>query len=833
VNRSGFRPAAALAALALLWTAACLPAHARADTSLRPYPLSADLLATTPSTDDGAIGALYNPAQWGVLDRPEFSFFWSDANVRADRLDNWGISAGQGLGFSVRRVEESGPAGPRRVTDYQIGLGFGSGEHFGGMALGFSGAGKSEFGRASFLTLGEIWRPARWLSYGTATQLALGDDDIQSVADIGIRPLSDPRLLLFADYALRRRERWDGGALAGGVAVRPIAGLFASARWGKADRVQITLGATLGRAGLRATPGYDRDGNRGATQYVLRNSAPVRGFDGDGRLNRGRRTLALDLHGDAVYQSHVLFDRGALPLREILEPLQFAIDDPTVGAVVVNLSGFEANIEMTWEVREKLLAVRRAGKRVYAVCDNLDARTYYLAAAADRIMHDPRGSFLLPGVQLSRTYLRDLLSKVGLGFDEWRYYKYKSALEAFSRDRMSDADREQWTSIVRAAYEEVRGGIVASGRTTAEEFDRVVNEEPYLSPKRLLELKWVDRLGRWEDLEKWVREDGRRSKPASYASLKERRWRPDEAWGPIPTIGLVYLVGECAMDDGIRARASSKAIRSYREARGVKALVLRVDSPGGDPLASDVVAGETRRAREAKKPVLVSQGRVAGSGGYWISMDADQIAASPFTVTGSIGVTGGWVWNDGIGKKLGLTSDHVRIGRSADLLGGLKLPLFGATIPERNLDPGERRLIERAFGELYDDFTGKVAAARRMDVARVREIAEGRVYGGRAAAELGLIDRIGTLDETIEEAKRRAGIRPGDRVRIVEHPKRPFLRLPAFLRGALGGARGDLSAAAEGAPYEVRALQSILDQPGRPLLMTPGPLLPAETEAVR
>ena len=823
--------------LAVLAVAVLAPA-ARADESLAPYTETSDLLATTPSTDDGAIGALFNPAQWGVMDRPEFSFFWSDANVRDGRLDNWGFAGGRGLGYSMRRTETRTAGGPIRVIDYQVGAGFGSGDHFGGLALGFSGPGKTAFERVNHVTLGNMWRPTRWLSYGTATQFALGDEDIQGVVDVGVRPLSDPRVLLFADYALRRDERWDDGALAGGLALRPIPGLLAAARWGKGDRVQVSLGVTIGRTGFRATPRYDRDGNRGTTQYAIRNNAPVRGVDIDRVLHRNRRTLALNWNGRAVYQSHRYFDSGSLPLRDMTEQLQFAIDDPTVREVAIQLSGFRAGGAMTWELREKLLAVRRAGKRVTVTADRLNAREYYLATAADRIVLDPQGSLLLPGVQLSRTYLRDLLVKIGLGFDEWRFYKYKSAAETLSRDRMSDADREQWTEIVRAAYDEVKRGVVESRRASAEEFDRVVNEEPYLSPDRLLTLRWVDQLGRWEDVEDST--DGRRrsEKPISYSSIRQRRDMPDETWGPVPKIALVYLVGDCAMDEGIRARASSQAMRRFRESNGIDAIVLRVDSPGGDPLASDVVAGETRRARAARKPILVSQGGVAGSGGYWISMDAVQIAATPFTLTGSIGVIGGWVWNDSLGKKLGLTSDRVQVGKSADLFGGLRIPLFGVTLPERNLDGAERRLMERAIGGLYDDFTKGVASARGLDLAEVRRIAEGRVYDGRAALAVKLVDRIATLDETIDEAKRRAGIRPGAKTRIVEYPRRPFLRLPSFLRrptaareGLGGTALGPIGAEDTPLTYEARTLQWILDRPGQPLLMTPGTILPVDEEA--
>jgi len=218
-------------------------------------------------------------------------------------------------------------------------------------------------------------------------------------------------------------------------------------------------------------------------------------------------------------------------------------------------------------------------------------------------------------------------------------------------------------------------------------------------------------------------------------------------------------------------------------------------------------------------------------------MDADTITTTPFTVTGSIGVIGGWVWNDGFGKKTGFSADHVQVGKSADLFGGIRLPILGATLPERNLDAAERRQIERSFADLYDDFTEKVASARRLDVARVRELGQGRIYLGRRAVDNRLVDRVATLDETIEAAKRAAGIPERRRVRIIEYPKPPLFRLPMFLRGIAGpaaradGAAGVTPLSTAGLSYESRVLQAILDQPGRPLLLTPGSVLPSELEA--
>jgi protease-4 len=237
----------------------------------------------------------------------------------------------------------------------------------------------------------------------------------------------------------------------------------------------------------------------------------------------------------------------------------------------------------------------------------------------------------------------------------------------------------------------------------------------------------------------------------------------------------------------------------------------------------------------------VSQGRVAASGGYWISMEGDSIMVSPFTITGSIGVIGGWFWNEGLGKKLGLTSDRVKVGQSADLLGGLTVPFVGVTLPERNFDARERGLIKENILGSYDDFTRKVAAARKLDVAYVREIGEGHVYSGRVGIEKRIVDRVATLEETIESAKRAAGIKPGREVRVVEFPKQPLFRLPSFMPSfvrsrveravaSLPGARRVDEPLARFFPrtYEGRGMEFLFKNPGRPLFLVPGSLLPDE-----
>jgi len=252
---------------------------------------------------------------------------------------------------------------------------------------------------------------------------------------------------------------------------------------------------------------------------------------------------------------------------------------------------------------------------------------------------------------------------------------------------------------------------------------------------------------------------------------------PPEKWGTAPKIAVVYGLGVCAMDSGIRARWLEKVFSALGKSKSVKAIVFRVDSPGGDGMASDLVAEALKKCSETK-PVIISQGQVAASGGYWISMYGDKILAGPNTITGSIGVIFGWVYDKGIGAKLGMTSDLVQRGKHADLGRGISIPFTGLQVPARNLTLEERQKAETIIKQHYQDFVERVAAGRNMTVERVKEIAEGRIYSGTAGKKINLVDEIGGLMKALEIAKEEAGLKQTQEVEIIEIPNsKGFLNL--------------------------------------------------------
>ena len=251
----------------------------------------------------------------------------------------------------------------------------------------------------------------------------------------------------------------------------------------------------------------------------------------------------------------------------------------------------------------------------------------------------------------------------------------------------------------------------------------------------------VDELGKWDGVENMIQElEGRKLATVSTKYFEFYRPPRESHWGNRRQIALIYAVGVCAMDEGINARKLSGYIDAARKNRKIEAVVFRVDSPGGSGMASDLVSEAIKKCAE-EKPVIVSQGAVAASGGYWISMYADKIVASPATITGSIGVIGGWFYDQGLKGKLGMSTDFVKVGKHADLGFGATLPLLGIGIPDRNLTEDEFARMKYQITDFYRQFVEKVAEGRKMEYDEVDEIGQGRIWLGTDGKETGLVDK--------------------------------------------------------------------------------------------
>ena len=716
-----------------------------------------------------------NPALLSYVEGLEQGVAWSDSNS----VHSWGLfTAVPHLGF--------GMVNGRRDREYRAGLSTGDRDFSLGVGMGW--------GSVRHVVLGGIWRPGSHLSIGGTWTSTFANTGREGAVDLSLRPWGDERLTLYADYAhAGGADFWSTGAVVELVQGLALTGRFFSDR---ALRVGLRIG--LGAADFQA-----QTQGRAQQTYAARFGAQR------GNLFRPRaRYLSLELSGPVRHRRFAYFDESQ-SLLNLIALLERARRDPSIKGVAINASGLRISPALGWELREKLRQIRAGGQRVVVYIDRVDISGYHWASVANHLVLDPAGAIGLQGYVAGHTYFKDALDKLGIGFDEWRLFQYKSANEAYVRRDMSAGEREQLTTLLDDWYALARRDISADRSLTPEQFDQLVEETAFFLPQEALDTGLVDRLGRWNEIDRMV--EGFNVVAAnSYSRPANRRW------GQRKRIAIVYALGVCAMDTGIGARRLVGEIASA--CATADAVVLRVDSPGGDILPSALVADAVLQCRE-HKPVIVSQGYVAASGGYMISLPGDAIVTAPNTITGSIGVIAGWAYNKGLKEKLSLSTSRVQVGRHADLPFGMVLPLLGLRLPDRTFSEDESARMERTIRSLYEDFVAKVASSRHIAPDSVQAIAQGRVWSGQRAVQLGLADRIGGLEVAIALAKEKIGLSADEIVELMERP-RPKLFSPTLFRPRL------LGLATQPTP-ELDYLQFRLQHNGLPLLLVPANHIPS------
>ena len=743
-------------------------------------------LAPSGALDIGLYGYA-NPALLSYVEGLEQGVAWSDSNS----THSWGLfTAAPHLGFGI--------INGRRAREYRAGLSTGDRDFSLGVGMGW--------GSVRHVVLGGIWRPGLALSVGAT--FAFAEAAREGSFDLALRPWSDERLTLYADYVrtsdelLRRQvnqtEVGQANFWSTGAVVELVPGLALTGRLFADRALSVGLRLGLGAADFQA-----QTRGRALQTYAARIGAQR------GNLFRPRaRYLSLELSGPVQHRRFAFFD-DSQSLLELIALLERARRDPAIEGLAINASGLRISPALGWELREKLRQIRAGGQRVVVYIDRVDMHGYHWASVADHLVLDPAGAIGLQGYVAGHTYFKDALDKLGIGFDEWRLFPYKSATEAYVRRDMSAGEREQLTALLDDWYALARGDISADRSLAPEHFDRLVEETAFFLPQEALDAGLVDRLGRWSEIDRMV--EGFKVVAAdSHAQLADRRW------GQRKRIAIVYALGLCAMDAGMGARRLVGEIAAA--CAEADAVVLRVDSPGGDILPSALVADAVLQCRE-HKPVVVSQGYLAASGGYMLSLPGDAIVTAPNTITGSIGVIAGWAYNKGLKEKLGLSTSRVQVGRHADLPFGMTLPLLGLRLPDRTFTEDESARMEHTIRSLYADFVAEVASSRHLAPDSVEVMAQGRVWSGQRAVQLGLADRIGGLEVAIALAKEKIGLPADATVELMERP-RPKLFSSALLRPRL------LGPTAQPTP-ELDYLHFRLQHNGLPLLLVPANHVPS------
>jgi protease-4 len=458
-----------------------------------------------------------------------------------------------------------------------------------------------------------------------------------------------------------------------------------------------------------------------------------------------------------------------LQLRSLTRALRYASHDRRIKGLLLlgNLSpgGYGTGFAALREVRGAIGDFRATGKPVVAFIDYATNRDFYLATAASDVVLDPYGMILMPGLASQPIFFAGAFEKYGIGVQLTRVGKYKSFAEPFTRTSMSPENREQ----VQKLLDDVWASMIADiGRTrgiSAEAIQTVVDAEGIIKPAAALKAHLIDRVAyRDEIVERLKKETGISSPTESFRqiplALYAKTVRP-----PVPSgrgeVAIIYAEGDIVDGEGdsneVGGARFARAIRELREDPAVKAIVLRVNSPGGSASAAETIQRELRLARKSK-PVVVSMGSYAASGGYWISAYGDRIFAEPTSITGSIGVFGLQFDLQKLANEHGVTFDSVKTGKFADSL----------TIARPKTDE-ELAVFQRMVDWIYGQFIAKVAEGRKLKPSFVEEIAQGRVWSGAEAKKLGLVDEIGGLHEAVNYAAGKAGL--GTSFRVVEYPR--------------------------------------------------------------
>lgn len=786
------------------------------------YPQS-DFLVNTPCTAGDASGAFFNPAMWGMMKGPEMQFYWNDLKKEDLNISNWALMLGcPGLGFTVQHWDYGEIVGNQiqrsSLNDYQISLSGGNqGKSFGLSYTWSKGDQSMTMLRDDIISMGFLSRPCRHASVGLAGHYAFGKKDLLGVFDVGVRPLGTPALTVFADAALNSNENIGDLKTGIGASVEPLPGIAISAKYVENERVMVGLSYIFGRTSIKVMPHFNKDFEQTYNSYGVRVGFPKENFTS--RIKKDKLYLNMTFDNAIKYQRYKYFDRKGHTLLELLEALDKINKNARFSGLTFKITDeMFSSPEIIWEVREKMKELQANGKKIVVFLERGDMMEYYLASVADEIMVDPECTVGMSGFCISKSYYKRALEKLGIGFDEWRFFKYKSAMESFSETGMTEGDREQLQALADGFYEIYRKDICESRGITQEEFDNIVDNVNILTADSLLAYNLADTTGRWDDMDDLIKElDGKDKKRIDKKALAGLTPQDDE-WGIKPRVAIIYGLGLCAMNDGLNANRLGPVIKKAREDKHIKAVVFRADSPGGEILPSDIVAMELKKTAE-EKPVIVTQGMVAGSGGYWISMYGDKIIASPWTITGSIGVIGGWFYNDGFNDKLGMDFDNVTAGKHADLGRGARLPLLSFGVPDRNMTHEERTRIEKLILGWYDGFVDKVAEGRDMDRDAVHKVAQGRIWTGTAGKKAGLVDEIGGMELAIQMALDAAEIKPYRKIDIVEMPQKGFID-PALLQPKKAFGIKLVFSEEELSP-EMEYIRMILQSEGRGLVLMP------------
>ena len=474
-------------------------------------------------------------------------------------------------------------------------------------------------------------------------------------------------------------------------------------------------------------------------------------------------------------------NNSSLGLDEILKAIKHAKSNDNIKGIYLKTGLLQAGVASFEEIRLALEDFKESGKFVYAYIEQTcEQGAYYISSVADSIFMNPSGSLGLYGMSATPVFYTDVLKKIGVEPQIFKVGTYKSAVEPYINTKMSEASKEQTVSYMNCIWSNLLDDMSASRGMSKKDLNKAIDEFPMMqTAERVIEMGLIDSLCYIPDMkEVLAKRSGVESKDMHYVSVRELNKIPVEGEKyQANKIAVLYTAGQIydksnGMGSGeeIVYTPVVKELEKLRKDEHVKAVVLRVNSPGGSAYASEQICQAIKELKKVK-PVIASMGDYAASGGYYISSNADSIIASPTTITGSIGIFGMFFNAEKLAQKVGLHYDMVKTNRFSD---------FGNMM--RSMTPGEKALMQANIERGYELFVSRCAVGRGMTPDAIKKVAEGRVWTGEQALGLGLVDKLGYIDDAIEVAANMAGI---SEYSVVSYPEKkdPFTSLMEELSG--------------------------------------------------
>lgn len=709
--------------------------------------VSADLIEpqlalpfVSPATPEDTSPVATNPAGLGIKSGINTLFIHTLSGQEGG--DNALFISANSLGFGLEFVDR----GLINYKKYIIadGLRLTDGVFVGSRYLRISSR-DTEYDKLSSFDVGLLFRPSDYISFGIiASNLnhpIFRGKRIPSNYKLGfaVRPHTN-RLTLSLNSVLEHKDKVQRTESSLSLRLEPIDGVIISGSYKRGGPFELKLGMAFPKLEFGSYKRYDPNkGDKASAIYAMASSEKHRSIFS---LNR----YVLEIKPNDV------------------ELINRAKVDPSIQGIIIRPSLGDYGFGTIQELRDAIADFRSSGKKVICYLDIAGNKEYYLASACDVILLNNAGYLSLTGLRSEVTSYKRALDKIGIEPQLYRIGKYKSLTEMFTNEKMSDEHRESIESILGDLSEQMISGIAHGRGKSVDVVKSWINDGPY-SPSEAKRAGIVDRLVYYDQIESVSKEMfGKKIKIVPSSAYKDDLYNYD--WGQKPRIAVIYasglmLPGKSSLSSIMGSDTICNAIKQARTDDSIKAIIMRIDSGGGSVFASDMIWRELKLTKK-EKPVIVSMGDIAASGGYYIACPADYIFAEPGTITGSIGVLFGKLNLRGFYSKLGINKEIIKRGKNADLYSSYT-----------GFTEEQEKIILRHLEETYKDFVNKVAEGRNMKSEEVHTIAQGRVWTGKQAKAYGLVDELGGLWKAIMKAMEKAKIRGDiDDVDIVVLPRR-------------------------------------------------------------